>query len=183
MVCRECSFRKGRLCWSCGKCTSSCILYEKYICPRLSRPPYVCNGCPSRNKCSLENISISFLCSKEYELVRSESRAGFALSPTELKQMDDIVSPLLIKGQSLHHIAVHHADELMKSERTLYAYVNNGLFTARNLDMPRTVRMRPRKMFPEISRWTRPAVKGVIFPVSRPIQKNIRISPFVRLIL
>jgi hypothetical protein len=59
--------------------------------------------------------------------------------------MDDIVSPLLRKGQSLHHIAVHHADELMKSERTLYAYINSGLFTARNIDMPRTVRMRPRK--------------------------------------
>lgn len=119
---------------------------KKYICPRLSRPPYVCNGCPSRNKCSLEkHLYQASYAQKEYELVRSESRAGFALSPTELKQMDDIVSPLLIKGQSLHHIAVHHADELMKSERTLYAYVNNGLFTARNLDMPRTVRMRPRK--------------------------------------
>ena len=33
----------------------------------------------------------------------------------------------------------------MKSERTLYAYINSGLFTARALDMPRTVRMRPRK--------------------------------------
>lgn len=59
--------------------------------------------------------------------------------------MDDIVSPMLIKGQSLHHISVHHADELMKSERTLYSYINSGLFSARNIDMPRTVRMRPRK--------------------------------------
>lgn len=33
----------------------------------------------------------------------------------------------------------------MKSERTLYTYINNGLFTARNIDMPRTIRMRPRK--------------------------------------
>lgn len=31
------------------------------------------------------------------------------------------------------------------SERTLYSYVNNGIFSARNIDMPRTVRMRPRK--------------------------------------
>ncbi len=59
--------------------------------------------------------------------------------------MDGIVSPLLIKGQPLHHIAVHHADELMQSERTLYAYVNSGLFTSRSIDMPRTVWMRPRK--------------------------------------
>ena len=75
----------------------------------------------------------------------SESRSGVAISEAELKQLDGIISPLLRNGQSLHHIAIHHADEVMKSERTLYAYVNKGLFTAGNLDMPRTVRMRPRK--------------------------------------
>lgn len=145
-VCLECTFLKNRFCWSCGKCSSSCILYEKYVCPKLSKPPYVCNGCLMRNKCSLEkHLYKASYAQKEYELVRKESRSGFALSESELRQIDGIVSPLLIKGQSLHHIAVHHADELMKSERTLYAYVNSGLFTARNLDMPRTVRMRPRK--------------------------------------
>ena len=35
---------------------------------------------------------------KEYEQVRSESRSGFALSETELKQLDDVVSPLLKRG-------------------------------------------------------------------------------------
>lgn len=85
------------------------------------------------------------LAQKEYEFVKSESRSGFAISEAELKQIDGIVSPLLQKGQSLHHIVVHHADELMKSEKTLYAYINSGLFSARNIDMPRTVRMRPWK--------------------------------------
>ena len=85
------------------------------------------------------------LAQKEYELVRSESRSGFAISESELKQIDGIVSLLLQKGPSLHHIVVHHTDELMKSEKTLYAYINSGLFSARNIDMPRTVRMRPRK--------------------------------------
>lgn len=77
--------------------------------------------------------------------IRSESRSGFALSEKELKQIDDIVSPLLKNGQSLHHIAIYHADEIMKSEKTLYSYINSGLFTARNIDMPRVIRMRPRK--------------------------------------
>lgn len=146
MVCQECTSRINRFCWSCGKCSSSCILYKKYVCPKLSKPPYVCNGCPERSRCSLEkHLYRASYAQKEYESVRSESRSGFALSESERKQMDDIVSPLLKKGQSLHHIATHHADELMKSERTLYAYINSGLFTARNIDMPRTVRMRPRK--------------------------------------
>lgn len=99
------------------------------------------NDCLKHNKCPLEKhlYKVSYA-QKEYELVRKESRSGFALSESELRQIDAIVSPLLMKGQS-----IHHADELMKSERTLYAYINSGLFSARNLDMPRTVRMRPRK--------------------------------------
>ena len=68
-----------------------------------------------------------------------------AVSETELANINSIVSPLLRKGQSLHHICANHADELMVSERSLYTYVNNNLLDAINLDMPRTVRMRPRK--------------------------------------
>lgn len=145
-VCYHCTASNTRLCWTCGKCNSSCISYEKYLCPKLSKPPYVCNGCQQRSKCTLEKrLYKASYAQREYEQIRSESRSGFALSEAELRQIDDVVSPLLKKGQSLHHIAVHHADKLMKSERTLYTYINSGLFTTRNLDMPRTIRMRPRR--------------------------------------
>lgn len=145
-ICYHCTASNARLCWTCGKCNFSCISYEKYLCPKFSKPPYVCNGCQQRSKCTLEKrLYKASYAQREYKQVRSESRSGFALSEAELRQIDDVVSPLLKKRQSLHHIAVHHADELMKSERTLYAYINSGLFTARNLDMPRTIRMRPRK--------------------------------------
>ena len=50
-----------------------------------------------------------------------------------------------MRGQSLHHICVNHADEVMLNERSLYNYVDNGLFSARNIDMPRVVRMGKRK--------------------------------------
>lgn len=172
--CQKYSYSNNRLCWTCGKCTSSCLSYEKYICPDLFKPPYVCNGCQQRSRCSLEkNFYKASYAQKEYELLRSESRSGFALSEAELKQLDDVVSPLLIKRQSLHHISVHHTDELMKSERTLYAYINSGLFTARTLDMPRTVRMRPEKMFPKNLRLTNPAGSVVIFSALKIFWLNI----------
>lgn len=145
-LCPHCTYQNNKSCWTCGRCTSSCTSYEKYTCPELSKPPYVCNPCPKRYRCSLEKrLYKASYAQREYEQIRSESRSGFALSEAELRQIDAVVSPLLKKGQSLHHIATHHADELMKSERTLYSYINSGLFTARAIDMPRTVRMRPRK--------------------------------------
>lgn len=149
-ICNTCFSNTKKPCWSCGKCTSFCVRYEKYVCPKLSKPPYVCNGCPDKTKCSLEkHFYKAAYAQNAYEVLRSESRSGFALSEEELHSLDGIVSPLLKKGQSLHHIAVYHADEVMKCERSLYTYINNGLFSARNIDMPRTVRMRPRKTSPK----------------------------------
>lgn len=144
-ICNRCTSPK-RPCWSCGKCSNNCIHYVKYSCPKLSKAPYVCNGCPDRAKCCLEKAF--YRASKaqtEYDTLKSESRSGFAISEAELKQLDEVISPLILKGQSLHNISINHADEIMKSERTLYKYINSGLLTAKNLDMPRVVRMRPRK--------------------------------------
>lgn len=145
-LCSKCTSRSNRPCWSCGKCIDTCTSYVPYLCPKLQKPPYVCNSCKERSKCSLEKSFYRAVhAQKEYDELKSESRSGFAVSEEELLHLDSIVSPLLRNGQSLHHIAVHHQDETMMSERTLYTYVNNGLFSARNIDMPRTVRMRPRK--------------------------------------
>ena len=145
-VCPKCFSRNTRCCWTCGKCIDHCSSYIKYTCPKLNKPPYVCNPCKDRSKCTLEKAFYkASLAQKEYDSLKSESRSGFAISETELSHLDSIVSPLLRNGQSLHHIALHHSDETMLSERTLYTYVNNGLLSARNIDMPRTVRMRPRK--------------------------------------
>ena len=145
-VCSKCYSLHNRLCWSCGKCTEFCPLYVKYTCPKLCQPPYVCNACKDRFRCSLEkSFYKASIAQKEYDSLKSQSRSGFSLSEKERSRLDSLISPLLLQGQSIHHIALHHADEIMLSERTLYTYINHGLFSARNIDMPRVVRMRPRK--------------------------------------
>lgn len=63
----------------------------------------------------------------------------------ELQALDSLISPRLKQGQSLHHICTTIANEITRSEATLYTYVNNGLFTARNINMPKVVPMKPRK--------------------------------------
>lgn len=51
-------------------------------------------------------------------------------------------------GQSLHHIVVSNPDEFTCSEKTIYRYVNGCLLSARNIDMPRVCRLKPRKSKP-----------------------------------
>jgi len=84
----------------------------------------------------------------EYEMLRHDARAGFDLDECDVERLDAIVSPLLMRGQSLHHIRSTNAAKIMLSERSLYNYVDAGLFTARNIDMPRKVRFKKRKSRP-----------------------------------
>lgn len=135
-----------RPCSSCGKCIPKCELYEKENCSLLLKPPYVCNGCSEMQKCTLEkHLYIANSAQKEYEEVRSESRSGVNLTEQELNQLDSVISPLLKKGQSLHHIMINNPDSISCCEKTAYTYVHANLFEARNIDMPRTVRFKPRK--------------------------------------
>lgn len=144
-LCEYCPSGK-KLCRNCVICSKFCSYYEKETCPKLSVPPYVCNGCISRNKCSLEKHLYSATdAQREYELVRSESRLGISISEEEAAQLDSIISPLIKRGQSIHHICTCRKDLIMFSEKTIYNYVDSGIFSARNLDLPRKVRYRPRK--------------------------------------
>lgn len=144
-VCNEC-FHKNKKCGSCGKCTSFCVDYIKEECPMLNKPPYVCNGCGQLRGCTLEKrFYKARYAQNEYESVRSESRSGFNLTETELVQLNSTISPLLKNGQSLHHILTNNRDSVSICEKTAYIYAGSGLFDAKNIDMPRVVRFRPRK--------------------------------------
>ncbi len=139
----SCHFKK---CSLCSKCHLCCTDYFKQYCPALLKPPYVCNGCPDRHKCTLEkHLYSASAAQQEYELIRSESRSGICLNEAEALQLDEFISPLLKKGQSIHHICVSNPSEVMFSEKTIYNYVDSGIFSAKNIDLPRKVSYKPRK--------------------------------------
>lgn len=146
-LCPGCSWKWSKPCASCDSgCYKHCKEFEEKFCEKLKRPPYVCNGCKTRNSCCFrKKVYEAKAAQKEYEDVRSESRQGFAVSPDELQRIDEIVSPLVKKGQSVHHICANNADEIMLDEKTVYNYIDAGLLSVGNLDLPRKVRYRARK--------------------------------------
>jgi transposase, IS30 family len=133
-------------CRFCSNCSTFCSDYKPYSCSLLAKPPYVCNGCPNLNKCTLQkSIYSASYAHNEYVLCRSESRSGIAITEDEIQRLDKIISPLIQRGQSIHHICVNNRDLIMHSEKSIYSYIDNSLFTARNIDLPRKVVYRPRR--------------------------------------
>lgn len=113
---------------------------------KIKKPPYVCNGCDTRHGCKLRrHLYEAKYAQNEYEAVRSESRQGFAISSEELKRIDGIISPLIKQGQSIHQICVNNVDLIMLDEKTIYNYIDAGLLSVCNCDLPRKVRYRIRK--------------------------------------
>ena len=85
-----------------------------------------------------------------YREMLVESRTGVNITEGELFALDEMVSPLIGRGQSLHHVVASNPDKFNISERSIYRYVDGGLLSARNIDMPRVCRMKPRKTKPVI---------------------------------
>lgn len=152
-LCHPCKFTYGKSCHSCyqTKCFEACPDFQQLQCSKLSKPPYVCNGCQQRISCKLErHLYEAKSAQKEYEATRSESRQGFAVTPAELYRIDRIISPLIKQGQSIHQICVNNADEIMLDERTIYNYVDAGLLSVGNIDLPRKVRCKVRRKKPSV---------------------------------
>ena len=71
-------------------------------------------------------------------------RACINLTRQQDHQKDRLISPLIEQGQSPYHILTNHP-ELDMSVRTMYTYLDKGIFTARNIDLKRKTRFKPRK--------------------------------------
>lgn len=144
----------ARLCVSCHvtDCRIDCSRYDNHPCPKLDKPPYVCNTCERRRKCRVDRAYYSAKQSDAAAERRySESHMGIRTNGEQLEQLDDIVGKLIMKGQPLTHIYAEHGDELGVSLRTLYNYIDAGVLSIGNLDLRRKVGYRPRKKKPEKS--------------------------------
>lgn len=62
----------------------------------------------------------------------------------QLHQKDQIITPLIIQGQSPYQILINHP-ELDMSVRSMYTYLDRGLFIARNVNLKRQTKFKPRK--------------------------------------
>ena len=120
-VCKPCIKKFSQNCRTCTEaCYEICPDFEEKHCLALLKPPYVCNGCTERHGCKLQrHLYDAKYAQKEYEAVRSESRQGFAISQEELKRIDAIIAPLVKQGQSIHHICIENADDIMLDEKTI----------------------------------------------------------------
>ena len=138
-------------CRQCISCNTRCPDFVDYPCQIEKKPPYVCNACLKSRNCLFDKYLYNAdYANREYQEMLREARRGIDLTKDELIALDELVSPLIRKGQPLSHILKEHAADIAVSERTLYSYIDKGYLTIRNIDMRRTVRYKKRKHDQEV---------------------------------
>ena len=140
---------KKKKCSICRECNDVCPDFLEEICLKLSKSPKVCNGCADEKKCTLTKLFYSPQAAHyEYRTTLVEAREGVNLTTLEQTHIDELFSPLLINGQSIHHIWLNNKNEMIRCEKSIYRYVDKSLLSARNIDLPRVIRRKPRKTKP-----------------------------------
>lgn len=108
-------------------------------CEYLNQYPFCCNVCPKLEKCSKK-----IYC---YDAADAESKAktevharnkGTLLTKNELKEIDVIISPMIIAKYSIYDILQKHP-EIKLCESTIRTYIYNGYLSCKAIDLPRTV--------------------------------------------
>ena len=137
--CRSCTYFHRHL-------EDKCPYTVQYTCTIPFKPPYVCNGCNERSKCHLEkHYYHAARAHAAYEKTLTLSRQGINMTPDELAKIDELISPLIKKGQPLSHIFAVHSEDIPVCRRTLYNYLDQSVFAARNIDLHRRVRYKKRR--------------------------------------
>ena len=149
-MCKTCFDVKLRV----SKCRYLCPEYKEPQCELIQKAPYVCNSCSKIKRCNKNKaFYIAQNADKSSQDLLVSCRQGINQDPADIAILDELISPLLSQGQSLAHIYAFHGHEIPCSRKTLYNYIDQGVFTAKNIDLRRRVRYKckPRKTATRVS--------------------------------
>lgn len=127
------------------KCNpKTCQHYQKENCKKLEKHPYVCNGCPNRNTCTLtKQFYEGIYAYNEYKDTLAEARSGITFSKKEIENLNNILVPLIKEqNQSIHHAYINNKNLIMCSEKEIYNLIDLGVLEVKNIDLPKKVRYR-----------------------------------------
>lgn len=118
----------------CGGCKKRCSRYEEAKCNKRDKSPGACNKCPKMAACHLDKyFYYATKANEEYKKDLVDYRDGINMTTLEVKELAEILKPLLDQGQSLYQIKSTHK-EIKQCIKTLYNYIEMGVFNQYGID-------------------------------------------------
>jgi transposase, IS30 family len=116
------------------RCVKPCDQYKEPVCNRRDISPGACNGCEKRSKCPLDKyLYHAVRADTSYRASLTTTREGINMTPEERDRIGGIIAPLLKQGQSVYQVKSAHPG-IDLSDRTMYRYIESGVFKAFGVD-------------------------------------------------
>ena len=121
-----------------AKCFTDCPRFREATCHRLTSSPFVCNGCSKEHNCPLpKKYYVASAAQAAYESLLSTSRLGVHPDDKTVKEMNDVLSPCIRKGQSVIAVMRNNPKTFEGFSRsTVYGWIEDGLFDVRGHELP-----------------------------------------------
>ncbi|MDR3331263.1 MAG: IS30 family transposase [Synergistaceae bacterium] len=115
-------------------CPDNCPDFLEPHCKYRDKSPGACNKCTTSGKCRMDKFLYNAeTAHDEYRRDLAAVREGIALTAEDRDKIASVIAPLLRQGQSVHQIMSAHK-EIELSERTLYHYIESGVFKSFGVD-------------------------------------------------
>ena len=142
-----CNPRCTKECRHCNNCNDVCSDFVDGTCLRLTHAPYVCNGCPEKYGCKEALFTFGEDADEEEIVQLKLTEYGY---DSMIDYIVDICQMTLDETTLLPHtnggnFCYDDLKRLKYVRATLYNYVAQNCFSARNIDLPRRVKMKKRR--------------------------------------
>lgn len=130
------------------RCPLSCERFEKYLCPKLMRFPFICDFCEAKGYCKKER---HFFNPDQVYLQRlhrlKQSRSHLSLTKKQLSSFDEWISPLIKQKLSIEAIHSKYPELFPVSVSTVRRWINQSHLQARRIDLLRAVTFKATKSY------------------------------------
>ena len=116
-------------------CKPSCSKYVPFTCKRRDRTPGACNGCHSIHTCRFNHFVYNPSDAHfDYRMTLVTSREGINYTEEEIIAAGNIIQPEIKRGLSPYAVLQNHP-ELKMSEKTIYTFIETGIFRNAGIDL------------------------------------------------
>jgi IS30 family transposase len=129
-------------------CPDICERFQKYLCPKLSAFPFICDFCEARGYCTKERHLWNPLdvYSKRIQRLK-ETRRHLSLSTKKVSAFDAWITPMIKKHLSIEVLYSRFPLYFPVSPSTVRRWINQEHLGARRIDLLRAVSFKVKKQY------------------------------------
>ena len=130
------------------RCPTECERFQKYLCEKLCRFPFICDFCEARSYCGKERHFWNPVLVYQNRINRlKQTRSHLSLSKAKIESFNDWLRPFIKKKCSIEVVHSQFPHAFPVSTASVRRWIDRGVMTIRRIDLLRAVTFKSKKQY------------------------------------